>query len=65
MNVKSAMRRLKQRSKLPPGNTVRTVPCSTCDTPILYWCDDGRAHAPRCSYCISADRAYHAMLHAP
>ena len=57
--VKSAMARIKRRTKLPCGDRIVTIRCP-CGTPILVWNDDAYL-LPRypyrrlCSYCQEAE----------
>jgi len=60
--VQSAIKRAKQRAKLPTGSRIVTFPCEECHNEILCWEDDAllSAHYPyrkRCSYCKEVDNA--------
>jgi hypothetical protein len=60
--VSSAIKRLKQRSKLPAGDKIVTIACIRCCTPLLCWNDDLilAPHYPYrvlCTQCRAADRA--------
>lgn len=60
MTIKTAMHRVRQRSKLPSGDRIVTVRCE-CGTPMYLWSDAIRP-GQRCSYCILADRAEKAAV---
>jgi hypothetical protein len=62
VNVKSAVNRLKQRSKLPSGDRIVSIPCVKCRTPLLCWNDDPYLtpyypYQRICTYCRAAERA--------
>jgi DNA-directed RNA polymerase subunit RPC12/RpoP len=58
MSVKTAMQRMRQRSKLPAGGEIVTRRCATCNGGVLVWSGDlllKQEHI-RCSHCIERDR---------
>jgi hypothetical protein len=60
--VSSAVKRLKQRSKLPAGDKIVTIACVRCCTPLLCWNDDPYLtpyypYQRVCAQCRAADRA--------
>jgi hypothetical protein len=60
--VSSAVKRLKQRSKLPAGDKIVTIACVRCCTPLLCWNDDPYLtpyypYQRVCSQCRAAERA--------
>jgi hypothetical protein len=63
----SAVRRLKQRSKLPAGDRIVQIPCEHCSTTILVWNNDPilypyYRYKKLCSYCRAAERAENAAI---
>jgi hypothetical protein len=60
--VKSAIKRMKQRSKLPSGDKIVTIHCEECNGGILCWNDDPilspyYTYRVLCTQCRAADRA--------
>lgn len=62
-----AIKRAKQRSKLPRGDHIIPAACEGCQTSILCWNDDfflARDYPFKrlCSYCKQAEQAYNRAI---
>jgi hypothetical protein len=60
--IERAVKRMKQRSKLPAGDRIIPLACQECGTKILCWNDDfmlssAYPYKRKCTYCREAEKA--------